>query len=89
MKTKFKVCYHLVVSFLLVIARCAQSIQYSKFVISLQYFKKEGRDEVDFLDAVKNQTILQVNTMNLGGYGQACPNYPKYLQNLYNISRRK
>ena len=38
----------------------AQSTQNSKFVISLQYLRKEGRDEVD--------------TINLGGHGQACPN---------------
>ena len=29
-------------------ARHAQSIQNDKFVIPLQYLKKEGRDEVDF-----------------------------------------
>ena len=36
-----KVFYKLVVSFLLVIASQAQSIQDSKFVISLQYLKKK------------------------------------------------
>ena len=41
------------------------------FVISLQYLKKEGRDEVDFLHADKHQTILQVDTINFGGHGQA------------------
>ena len=40
------------------IASHAQSTQNSKFVISLQYLKKEGRDEVDFLHADKHQTIL-------------------------------
>ena len=37
--------------FLLVIARHAPSTRNSKFVISLQYLKKEGRDKVDFLHA--------------------------------------
>ena len=69
--------YRLVVSYLLVIARYAQSTQNSKFVISLQYLKKEGRDEVNFLHADKHQTILQVDVINFGGHGQACPNYSK------------
>ena len=51
----------LVVSFLLVIAWRAQSTQNSKFVISLQYLKKEGSDEIDFLHADKHQAILQVD----------------------------
>ena len=61
----------------LFIARYAQSNQNSKFVISLQYLKKEGRNKVDFLHADKHQTFLQVDPINLGGNGQACPNYPK------------
>ena len=72
-----KVFYKLVILFLLVIARHAQSTRNSKFVISLQYLEKEGRDEVDFLHADKHQTILQVNTINLGGCGQAYPNNQK------------
>ena len=76
-KINIKVFYKLVASFLLVIARHAQGTQNSNFVISLQYLKKEGRDEVDFQHADKHQTILQVDTMNSDGHGQACPNYPK------------
>ena len=52
----------------------AQSTQNSKFVISLQYLEKEGRDEVDCMHADKHQTILQFDTINLSGHGQACPN---------------
>ena len=74
MKINIKVFYKQVVSFLLVMARYAQSTQNSKFVVSLQYVKKEGRDEVDFL---QHQTFLRVDPINLGGYGQTCPNYPK------------
>ena len=72
MKINIKVFYKLVVLFLLVIARHAQSTQNYKFVISLQYLKKEGRDEVVHED--KHQTMLQVGT---GGHGQLCPNYTK------------
>ena len=43
---------NLVVMFLLVIARNAQHTQKSKFVISLQYLKNEGK-ESDFLHADK------------------------------------
>ena len=32
---------------------------------------------MDFLHADKHQTFLQVDHINLGGHGQACPNYSK------------
>ena len=41
------------------------------FVISMQYLKKEGRNEIDFLRPDKHETILQVHTISLGGHGQA------------------
>ena len=47
-------------------------------LISLQYLKKEGRDEVDFFHADKHQTILQVDAINLDGLGPACSNYSRY-----------
>ena len=77
MKINIKVSHKLAVSFLLVIARHAQSTQNSNFVISLQYLKKEGRDELYFLHAGKHQTILQVDTINLGGHVEVYPSYPK------------
>ena len=42
------------------------STQYSKFAMSLQYLKKEIRDEVDFLHADKNQSFLQVDFNTFG-----------------------
>ena len=50
-----KYFYKLIVSFLLIIVRYAQSTQNIRFVISLQYLKKEGRDEVDFLHENRHQ----------------------------------
>ena len=50
-----------------------QSTHNNKFVVSLLYLKKEGRDEVDFLLADKHQTILQVDTVNLSRHCQAYP----------------
>ena len=44
----------------------SQSSQKSKFVMSLQYLKKEVRDEVDFLHADKHQSFLQVDFNTLG-----------------------
>ena len=38
------------------------------FAIFLQYLKKEGKHEVDFLH-VDKQTFLQVDTFNIGEYG--------------------
>ena len=43
-----------------------QNSQNSKFATSLQYLKKEVRDEVDFLHAYKHQSFLQVDFNFLG-----------------------
>ena len=59
------------------IARYAQSTRNSKFAISLQYVKKEGRNEVDCLYPDKHQTFLQVDTDNSAEHGQSCQKYPK------------
>ena len=44
----------------------SQSSQNSKFAMSLQYLKKEVRDEVNFLHADKHQRFLQVDFNTLG-----------------------
>ena len=38
-------------------AKYAQSTQYNKFAKSLQYLKKERRDEVDYLHTSKHQNF--------------------------------
>ena len=38
---------------------------------------KEWREKYDFLLENKHQTMIQVETINLGGHGQACPNQSK------------
>ena len=48
MKITINVFSKLTISFFLLITSYLKSTQNSKFVISLQYLKKEGRDEVDF-----------------------------------------
>ena len=70
MKISIKVFHRLVVLFLFLIARHAQSTQNCKCVISLEYLKKDGRDEVDFFHADKHQTFLQVVTIYLYEYNQ-------------------
>ena len=77
MKINIKFFNKLVLSFSLVIVKHAQSTQNSKFIMSLQYLKKKGKDKADFLHADKHQTILQVGTINLLGHGKTCSNYPK------------
>ena len=42
-----------------------QVTQNSKFAMSLQYLKKEVRDEVHFLHADKHQSFLEVNVNTL------------------------
>ena len=83
MKIDIKGFYKQIVSFLVVIASNAQSIQNSKFVIFFQYIKKEGRNEVDFLhaDNLSNKLILLI----LGGmarHAQITQNnkFAKYFQ---------
>ena len=48
------------------IVKHSQSSQNSKFTMSLQYLKKEVRDEVDFLHVDKHQSFLQIDFNNLG-----------------------
>ena len=44
----------------------SQCSRNSKFAMSLQYLKKEVRDEVDFLHVDKHQSFLQVDFNTLG-----------------------
>ena len=46
-------------------ARHVQITQNNKFVISLQYFKKEVNDEVDFMHGGQHESFLQVGTVIL------------------------
>ena len=62
-----KACYKQIDTiFLLGMVNHSQSSQNSKFAMSLQYFKKEIRDVVDFLHADKHQNFLQVDFITLG-----------------------
>ena len=45
------------------VARYTQSSQNNKFAISLQYFKKEVRDKLDFLHEDKHQSFPQANSI--------------------------
>ena len=65
LEIKIKVFYMLVPSFLLSIARHAQSTQNRTLAVSLQDLKKEGRNELDFLPEDK-QIFLQIETINFG-----------------------
>ena len=56
--------YFKLILFLVSVARHTQST-HNKFVIPLQYLKKELKDEVE------------VNTINFDYRGQACTKYPK------------
>ena len=44
-----------------------QSSQNSKFAMSLQYLKKEVRDEFDFFHRDMDENLLQIGTMILDG----------------------
>ena len=53
----------------------SQSFQNSKFAMSLQYLKKEVRDEVDFLHADKHVSFIQIDTVIFDGDGQTFQSY--------------
>ena len=54
--------------------RHVQISQNNKFVISLQYLKKEVSDEVDFLHVEKRESFLQIDTMIHGQAFQSSQN---------------
>ena len=54
-----------------------QIIQNKMFAISLQYLKKQGSDEVDFLHADKHESFLLIDTLIFDGDAQAYPKFPK------------
>ena len=77
LQINIKVFYKIIVSLWVIIARHAQSTQNNRFTISLQYVKKNVKNEVDFLPADKLQNFLQSDTIILGVCSQTCPYYPK------------
>ena len=61
-----KVSYKLILCFLKEMVKHSRSSQKGKFAMSLQYLKKELRNENDFLHADKRQSFLQVDFNTLG-----------------------
>ena len=55
----------------------SQSSQNSKFAMSLYNISKKVRDEVDFLDADKHQSLIQGDTFIIDGHDQVFSNYSK------------
>ena len=53
--------YKVILSLLIGMIKHFQSTQSNKFAISLQYLKKEDKDDVDFLHVDKHQSFLQVD----------------------------
>ena len=61
----------------------SQSTKNSKFEKSLQYLKKEGMDELDFLHEGEHQSFLQLDFINFCEHDQSGLKYPK--QQIFNI----
>ena len=91
MKINIKVFYKLIRSYLVAIARHAQSAQNNKFVTFLQYLKKKGRDEVDFLHRDKHDTFPISWYYQFWVMPTKVPKIAKItsFQNLSDISRKK
>ena len=77
LKINMKVFYKLIVLFWVHIVRYAQRNQNKKFIMSSQHLKENVKDKVYFLPVDKRQRFPQIDTIILGFFGQACPNYPK------------
>ena len=71
-----KVFYKVLVSFWVCVTRLVQSTQNTKFAISLQYVKENGKNEAGFLLADKHQRFLQIDTINfvVAGHSQSTQN---------------
>ena len=67
MQVSMKVSCKFILGLLMGMFKHSQSFRNSKSAMSLQYLKKEVRDEVDFLHAEKGQIFLQVdfNTLSI------------------------
>ena len=76
MQISIKASLKQISSFLVAMTMDAQSTLNNKFAISLQYLKKEGRHEVDFLLGDK-QTFLQVDDIKIAEYCYSRPDYSK------------
>ena len=61
-----KIPYGLIQWFLMGVVKNSQNCPKSKFEMSLQYLKKEVRDEVYFLHSDKHQSFQQVDFNTLG-----------------------
>ena len=71
------VFFKLTISFWACLASHAQSTQNNKFAISFQNFKEKLKNEVDFFPEDKDKRFLQIDTITLCVFNQACLNYPK------------
>ena len=77
-------------SFYMCVARHAQITQNNKFTISLQYFKKEDSDEVDFLHVHKHTIFLKIDTMVFDGDGETFQKFPKQqVCNVFKITQKR
>ena len=65
MQISTKSFYKLIVLLWVCIVRQAHDTKNNKFVASLQYFKKEVNDKVDFLHAGKHENVLEIDTIIL------------------------
>ena len=73
-----KVFSKFVVSSSLCVGRHAEIVQNNKFAMSLLHLKKNMKDDVDFLPADKHERFIQIDTIILGVWRQACPYYKIY-----------
>ena len=64
--------YKLILSPLMGVARHAYITKNNKYVMSLQYLKKELSCDVDILQANKEEYLLQVDSIIFHRFGLAC-----------------
>ena len=67
MQKSMEACCKFILTFLIGMVKHSQSSQNSKFSMSLQHLRKEVRNEFEFLDEGKHQSLLQLdfNTLSI------------------------
>ena len=80
--------YKLILSFLVCATRHAQSLQ-RKFAYLCNIFSKAWEMKLIFSLQINRKVLIQVDSINLSLFIQACPKYPKQVYNIFVISQGK
>ena len=88
MQVNIEVFYKLILSFWVCVTRHSQSTQ-NKFAYLCKISSKAWEMKLIFYLQI-NTSFLQIDSITMGVFSQACPKYPKQqVYNIFEISQRK